>query len=255
MYYRPFGVWGVVFVATHHFFHGRPRELTARDPGAKHRIHLRIKTSDISVYESVLLRQQYAFELPFVPKVIVDAGANIGMASIYYAKKYPKARVIALEPEASNFAVLARNVKHYPNIVPIHAALWSADGVAFVRGSETAYNPSDKVGFRVRESEGMPVRALTMRTLMSESKIECIDLLKIDVEGTEKRLFKQCNWMQRVRCLVIELHDRFEPGCSAAVSRATSDFVSTVRGETTFYIRKSEVELKRGSLCSAREVM
>jgi tRNA1(Val) A37 N6-methylase TrmN6 len=54
------------------------------------------------------------FRLTFFTGTIVDAGANIGMASIFFAQKYPDAKIIAVEAEASNFAMLARNVQPYP---------------------------------------------------------------------------------------------------------------------------------------------
>jgi FkbM family methyltransferase len=50
------------------------------------------------------------------------------MASIFYANRYPAARVVAVEAEASNYAALVTNARAYPNIVPIHAALWRTDG-------------------------------------------------------------------------------------------------------------------------------
>jgi len=61
------------------------------------------------------------------PDVIVDAGANIGLASICFANKYANATIIAVEPEQSNFELLEENVAPYPNIVPVQAALWYED--------------------------------------------------------------------------------------------------------------------------------
>jgi FkbM family methyltransferase len=195
-----------------------------------------VRTSDISGYNEILLRGQYAIDVPFAPKVIVDAGANIGMASIYYAHRFPDARIIAVEPEASNFAVLGRNVGCYSNILPIKAALWNRDGEIAISPPGAA---GDKVGFAVHGGEGVPVRALTMRTLMNDSQIGSIDILKVDIEGAEKEVFESCDWMDSVHCLVIELHDRLRPGCSAAVGSVTGDFVTLQRGETTIYLRKS----------------
>jgi FkbM family methyltransferase len=241
MYHRPFGIRGVVAMLSHRLC-GWPKELAARGAGIKRPVHLRVRTSDISGYEEILLGQQYAFDLPFVPKIIVDAGANIGMASIYYAHEYPNARIIAVEPEASNFAMLTRNVKPYPNIVPVRAAIWNKDGEISVSAPSRTQSASNKVGFVVHEGDGARVRALTMQTLMNDAKIDTIDILKVDIEGAEKEAFESCNWMQNVRCLAIELHDRFKPGCSAAVNTATPDFLTTQKGEVTFCVRKSCVE-------------
>ena len=71
------------------------------------------------------------WELPFEParkpRWVIDAGANVGYASIYFARKFPTAMVIALEPEPNNFSQLVRNTSIIPNIRPVQAALWSAD--------------------------------------------------------------------------------------------------------------------------------
>ena len=62
------------------------------------------------------------------PATIVDAGAYTGFSAIYFAEKYPAAKVLALEPDPSNFALLVRNARPYSNIVPLQQALWSRDG-------------------------------------------------------------------------------------------------------------------------------
>ncbi len=235
MYYRPFGVSGLFALAGYRLF-GWPEELVVQPPEITHPVRLRIRTSDVSVCEEILIRGQYAIELPFSPRIIVDAGANIGMASIYYTNKYPDARIIAIEPEASNFAMLVRNVKPYPEIFPLNAALWKNDGEIAVRSSHPI---SDKVGFVVHEGEGATVRALTVRTLMHEEQIHSIDILKMDIEGAEREVFESAEWIDAVRCLIIELHDRFRPGCRAAVESVTGDFLSWQTGETTIFVRKS----------------
>jgi hypothetical protein len=78
-----------------------------------------------------------------------------------------------------------------------------------------------------------------MATLMKQMQIEAIDIAKVDIEGAEIEVFESSDWMKNVRCLMIELHDRFRPGCSEAVSSvATNGFSREQRGETTVFIRQ-----------------
>jgi FkbM family methyltransferase len=234
-FYRDaFGVSGALAFLSRQLI-GCPREIRARPKGVKTPLHVRVGTSDAWLYGEILLRGQYAIDLPFTPRTIVDAGANIGMTSVYYTLRYPQARVISVEAEDSNFGVLCRNVAHYPNVTPVHAALWKSDGVA--RVSERSPE-SGKWGFVAYEGDGAQVRAVTMRTLMREFNIESIDLLKVDIEGSEIELFDGCDWMDKVQALAIELHDRFRPGCGAAVNAVTSEFHRSEHREVTFYLRR-----------------
>jgi FkbM family methyltransferase len=237
-YHRLFGFRAVLAITTRRLAgKGTPWEVTARVAGVKYPVCIRLETSDAVVYEDVLLNRQYAIDLPFSPLTIVDAGANVGMASIYYANRYPMANIIAIEPEASNFELLVRNVAQYPNVVAIKAALWNRDGWISVSQPDPATGASGSWAFVTHEGPGRQVRAITMQTLMTEMNIGTIDVLKVDIEGAEKEIFEQCDWLNRVRAIVIELHDRFKPGCSAAVNSATVEFRKSQHGELTVFVR------------------
>jgi FkbM family methyltransferase len=237
-YYMNFGVRGVLAVSAYRLF-GRPREIIAHPPGIRHPVHIRVRTTDPSTYAQILVRRQYAFGLPFSPKTVVDAGANIGMASIFFTHRYPEARVIAIEPEPSNFAVLVRNVQPYPAVIPVHAALWNRDGQISVTTPEPDTPAKVKWAFVTREGPGVKIRAVTMRTLMQDMSITTIDLAKIDIEGAEQEVFEDTRWLAGLGCLMIELHDRLRPGCSEAVEPAMQGFARSQRGETTFYVRQA----------------
>jgi FkbM family methyltransferase len=241
-YYGNYGLRGVLSIAAYRLF-GQPKEITAHPPGIRKPVHLRLKTSDEATYVQILLHGQYAFDVPFSPKTIVDGGANVGMASIYFANKYPEAKIIAIEAEAANFDILARNVRPYPAIIPIHAALWNHDGEINVREADPATGVGGNWAFVTRDGQGTDgqganVRAITMPTLMKEMQVQAVDLVKIDIEGAEKEVFAAGDWMTSVRCLMIELHDRYRPGCSEAVDSVTQGFSKTQRGETTFFVRE-----------------
>ena len=235
-YYNIFGLRGVLAISTYCLV-GWPKEIIANHPGIRSPVHIRLRTSDESTFAEILLREGYAFDLPFSPKTIVDGGANIGMASIYFTHRYPEAKIIAVEAEASNYAVLVRNVRPYPAIAPVHAALWNRDGEISVSDPDPATGASGKWAFVTHDGPGSRIRAITMSTLMQEMRIPTIDLAKIDIEGAEQEVFEDTRWLTCTGCLMIEMHDRFRPGCSQAVEAAMHAFVRTQRGETTFYVR------------------
>jgi FkbM family methyltransferase len=235
-YHELCGTPGVFAVASFRLC-GRPRELTTVPLKTTHPVYLRIDTSDFCAYRDVLIFRTKSYDpsIPdFAPNIIVDIGAHIGMASILFALKYPTARIIAVEPEASNFAALIRNTAPYKTITPIRAALWREDG-------EVTLGPSaahPKGAFQIVENGQQRVRALTITTLMHEVGIDGIDLLKIDIEGAEIEVFESCTWLTKVQVIAIELHDRVRAGCSSIVKRAARDLHCDERGEVTFFARQ-----------------
>ena len=91
-------------------------------------IMVRRWTSDVYWYKNIILHKEYEFETQESPKIIIDAGANTGMASIYFATKYKDAIIIAIEPEEENYKLLQFNTYNYKNVSTINAALWSSSG-------------------------------------------------------------------------------------------------------------------------------
>ena len=236
-YNRTLGIRGLLSASSNRLF-GMPREFSLSPPGISHPVHIRLRTSDFSLYRDLLLGKAYDISLPFEVTTIVDAGANIGLASVFYANKYPRAKIVAIEPEPSNYAMLVKNVAAYPNVFPVNAALWCADCHVQLGLGKNSSPRFEKWSFRVVES-GTPVRALTMPTLMREFQLDSIDLLKVDIEGAEKEVFQNCaDWMPAVHGVVIELHDHMRPGCKSTVDAACQGFKSARQDdELTLYLR------------------
>ena len=234
-YYEFSGIRGVS-AATSFRLVGRPRELAITPSGARYPVFLRLSTSDVCSYRDVLICQDKRYDpgIPdFSPQTIIDVGAHIGMASLLFAYRYPKTRIIAVEPEPANFTALVRNVSPYKNIVPVQAALWKEDGEVGL-GKSTAH---PKGAFAIAEEGERRVRAITMGTLMKETGVNTIDFLKVDIEGAEKEVFQNCAWLKNVRVMAIELHDRVRPDCRSAVESAAIGFRCDRQGDVTFFVR------------------
>ena len=101
---------------------------------AKYPVAIRPETSDKPTADEVLGYRVYELcrgsSAPpainkFEPKFIIDGGANIGTASIFFANRYPNAKIVAVEPESQNIEMMEYNLKNYPQVKIIHAALWN----------------------------------------------------------------------------------------------------------------------------------
>jgi hypothetical protein len=82
---------------------------------------LRRNTSDKHVFRQIFITKDYNIPLKIKPKLIVDAGANVGYSSLWFSRKYPKSKIIAIEPEDSNYEVLIKNTDSNDNIFPVKA--------------------------------------------------------------------------------------------------------------------------------------
>jgi FkbM family methyltransferase len=204
--------------------------------GITHPVFVRIGTTDLSVLAQVFVERHYDVPLSFAPKVIVDAGANIGLSAVFFANKYPDARIIAIEPEEANFQMLERNVARYPQIKPLRAALWKENGQI------SLFDPGcGDHGFRVGENNVQApqrrgvIQALTVDGLLEQSGFDHADILKIDIEGAEKEVFEcSAKWIGKVGVVMAELHDQIKPGCQRAFSEATKEFPKKFTSGETF---------------------
>jgi len=187
--------------------------------------------------EKVFLEQEYKIPFRLDPKVIIDAGANIGMATLFFSQTFPRARIVAIEPEASNFSILRKNCAGLPNVTLINAALWATEQELVIHDAA-----AEKWAFSVTEGKNVTgletVKPVTVPGLLNRLGVKHIDILKLDIEGSERELFSigAESWLGAVRQIIIELHDRFIPGCSYAFySEITKySFSQEVQGENIF---------------------
>ena len=168
-------------------------------------IHYREGTSDEWVIDEVFKDQVYAIDLPEPPKIIVDIGANIGVSAIYFAKKYPDAKIYAFEPQSENYHLMLLNVIHYPNIIPSRYAIYDERGTFKL----FAAAESHKHGYSLlgRDSPHEPVECIPLPDWMAENKIDRIGLLKIDCEGVENKIFQSLGpALDKIHAVVGEIH-------------------------------------------------
>ncbi len=217
--------------------------LPVRLPGLAHPVFVRPATSDIRTLVQVFVHREYEFALPFLPRTILDAGANVGLASVFFAHQYPHAKIVAIEPEASNFEVLRRNVAPYPNIELRNTAVWHQPQELALLDEHRGH-----WAFRTEPLEGQSAtsppartRGETIETILDELQWPTVDLLKVDIEGAEEFVFHgRPPWIHRVGAIAAELHDRFGGRCQAVFDQATSQFEQrTCQGEKVVVVRPS----------------
>ena len=86
----------------------RMRQVRTRD-GAT--ICYRLNRGDLQSIREVWLEEAYRLPLPEPSGVLLDLGANIGLTSVWLAKRYRFSRIIAVEPVAENAVLVRRNLE------------------------------------------------------------------------------------------------------------------------------------------------
>jgi FkbM family methyltransferase len=177
-------------------------------------ITVRGNTTDFECLKKVLIDREYESPFPVEPRFIIDAGANTGFATIFYSARYPSAKIVAIEPEATNFAVLEKNCRGLPNVTLIQGALWGSETTLGILNPDAA-----KCGIMVgpeAASGNHSISTVTISGLMKRMGTDHIDILKLDIEGAECEVFESDpeEWLGAVGQIAIELHDWRTPGAS-----------------------------------------
>lgn len=191
-------------------------------PNLKYPICFRSKTIDEFTIIEIFGLNCYDIDLPFTPKYIIDGGANIGLSSVYFANKYPKCKIIAVEPEIENYSLLVKNIENYGNVSALHSAIWKNNDLLEVKDKGYGLR-GFMVEENVQESE-TSIKAVSINEINSDNQI--IDILKLDIEGSEKFVFEQNyqKWLPNTRCIIIELHDEMVENCSKIVQETIAKY-------------------------------
>jgi FkbM family methyltransferase len=214
-------------------------------------VRLRIGESDVEVVRQIFRQKEYfihndqlrarivgrydeILKLGKVP-TIVDAGANIGIATLWFRHTYPAAHVLAIEPEAANFKMLQENVGQISGVSLLQAAIGADSGFVTIQNEGLAWAARTH-----RSEQGIPV--ISMTDAFTRVKDVAPFIVKIDIEGFESDLFsRNTEWLNEVFAIFIEPHDWMLPGqrTSRTFQRAMAslDFEIHISGENLLYVR------------------
>ena len=171
--------------------------------------------------------------------LIIDAGANIGAASIWYARAYPEALVLAVEPEPENLVLCRANTQARANIKVVAGAIGAQSGCVEIF-NDSKKGQSDAFQTR-RAEEG--VKVFSVADLKAQAGADAtLFIVKVDIEGFESDLFSaETNWIDECAALIVEPHDWLFPGkhSSRSLQQAmlSRDFELLLRPESLAFVR------------------
>lgn len=175
------------------------------------------------IYDEVFGGKPYDFVADHAAPLILDAGAHVGLATLFFKRLYPYARIVAFEPNPATFALLERNVRQnrLEGVELVQAALAATPGhVPFYisRETELPWTWGDAATHNAWYSEQTTAVIRVPAVTLSSFLTQPVDLLKLDVEGLELVVLAEAaSRLPKVKQLVIEVHgSRDDPTKSAA---------------------------------------
>ncbi|MBV9605256.1 MAG: FkbM family methyltransferase [Solirubrobacterales bacterium] len=168
------------------------------------RVIYRLTRADIQTVREVFFQEAYRlpFDLPGSGGTLLDLGGNIGLASVYLARRHRFARVVIVEPVPENAALARLNCERNGLAAEIveAAAAPTAGEASFMLARE---HNQGRIGAAGEGS--IRVRAATIPELVGAART--IRLVKMDIEGGEGPLLAHPDgWLEGVLALVAEFH-------------------------------------------------
>lgn len=172
------------------------------------------------LFREIFVQEEYQyFSTASNNPVIVDCGANIGMATLYLKWRYPNATIHSFEPDPSAFSMLERNIKanNLENVFLYNNAAMAEEGELdfYTAASHKASLMMSTVASRMDEQK-ITVKGIDFADFLNKTKPT---LLKIDIEGAEKKVFpklKETGALGHLQQIVMEYHHM--------IDRSGSDF-------------------------------
>jgi FkbM family methyltransferase len=166
-------------------------------------LETRHQSSDWSSLRATFVSRQYdAIDLGSPDRILV-AGSYVGYSLVYFANRFPSARIVGAESDPENYLIGERNTRRYPKVRVRHIALWPEDGdVSLLRSSEGWQ--SSKV---IRSVRGLPrVEAWTLGRLLREENWPTADLIVLDIEGSEYAVLEGASEQLKKVCSKLLVH-------------------------------------------------
>lgn len=189
----------------------------------------------------------YYFETENPRPIIIDAGAHIGLATLYFKQLYPGAHITALEPNPESYDLLEKNVfeNQLDDVTTFQVALsdqsseeqffrdqtseWWHSTAGFHKGSWLGTQESDEITVQTR--------------LLSEFVTGPVDFLKMDIEGAEQKVLFAS---QEVLPLIKELHIEFHTHKSQSLAKLVELLEKTHKVELTKDTKEVTVKKANG---------
>lgn len=164
--------------------------------------------------DEIFREKPYHFDTDSKQPIIIDAGSNIGIATLFFKKYYPNAHILCFEPDPEAFKLLQKNVtcNCLKDVKLINAALSDQDGEVnffgqvYMKDADARGNSIiDTWGLQRQKNDTIKVQAVKLSSYIHQE----VDFLKIDIEGAEQRVLEeleQADKLKFIKHMSLEVH-------------------------------------------------
>ncbi len=158
--------------------------------------------SFLFMYGEIFKQEIYKFKAKHEQPKIIDCGANIGLSIIYFKQLYPNSQIIGFEPDVKVFKLLQKNIQTWglSQVEIVKKAVWNSETTLEFM-SEGA--DGGRINQLETDKETYQVQTVRLRDYLNEK----VDFLKLDIEGAETEVIKDCqDLLKNVQNLFVEYH-------------------------------------------------
>lgn len=186
----------------------KPNPIIQNESGVFYRTHLNLEifSSTRSIlnynFKEIFERKIYDFDCANDSPLLIDAGANIGLATLYWKSKFPNSRIVAFEPSTKVFELLSRNVSvnKLTQVQCVNMALSDTEG-------DMQFTTDEGVSGSLVVKKNLSSLYTVRTTKLSNYISETVELLKLDIEGAELQVMEEiASRLHLVKRLFVEYH-------------------------------------------------
>lgn len=216
-------------------------------------IWLRKNSSDLDVFEQIFLHKEYeplvlmAKDNHIQVKQIIDAGANIGLASLYFLNAFPSAKIVAIEPDIDNYNMLLQNTQEDKHrITCLQKAIWNTNQPLELHSD---FRDGRAWSKSVRKSEiqkKSTIQGISITELLNDQSLTAVDIFKMDIEGAEEVVFSKnenASFLEHIKILGLEIHNQQTIRTQIVDILKKSGFFIAQFRETTIGVNTNKIRL------------
>ncbi len=207
--------------------------------------------SDLDVFKQIFVKEEYHLIMNLLKEnhinddkiVVIDAGANIGLTTLYLGAYLNNAFFYVVEPSKGNFDLLKRNFElngYLDRSKLFQRALHSQMNFNFKISND--FRDMRDWGHTTVIDDSGEIQSITIDKIIEDENLGVITLLKMDIEGAERFLFddlSNCKFLEITKYIAIEVHEEFISQRKVIDTLINYGFLIAVDEEFTIGINKN----------------